>query len=172
MRKAAWALAVGVVWGGAAACSAPPSVERDPVPLIQTDALEYPLTRNEVGYRATIPYTFRNETGEAVVLPNCEGDVRPLLEVLRGGTSWFEAWKPYTVACESEAVVIAPGEIFTDTLHLFGTPPASNVLPTFLFPEVEGVYRLVWYQARAASDTSGALLPLEERVSNPFVLLR
>lgn len=170
-----------------AACSAPPSVERDPAPLIQTDALEYPLVRNDVGYRTSIPFTFRNLTGEAVHLPNCDGDVRPVLE-MRRGTSWFEAWTPYRQECVSDPVVIPAGGTFTDTLEVFGAPPASNVLPIFTFPEIEGVYRLVWTQAMAppagteeeagdgteapGAGVQGTRLPLEQRVSNPFVLRR
>lgn len=157
------------------ACSPPPTVERDPAPLLQTDALTYTLARNELGYRARIPWTFRNETGAPVYLENCDGDVRPLLEMDRDGM-WFPAWEPYRDACQSAPVVVPPGATYADTLALFGAPPGSNVMPVFVFPEIQGVYRMVWTQAYATFDTlagrPGELLPLEQRVSNAFVLVR
>lgn len=157
------------------ACSPAPSVERDAAPPLQTDTLSYRLSEDAFGYRTTIAFTYRNETGAPVWLANCEGDVRPLLEMERGGI-WFPAWEPYRTECASPPVVIPPGSVFADTLHLRGAPPGSNMVPAFVFPEVEGVYRMVWFQAYASWDTltmtPGDRLPLEERVSNPFVLLR
>lgn len=158
-----------------AACSPPPSVSRDPGPLLQTDTLAYRLTEDDVGYRTRIPFTFRNETGGPVYLANCEGDVRPLLEMDRGGI-WFPAWEPYRTGCQSPPVIVPEGGTYRDTLSLRGARPESNVMPAFVFPDVEGVYRMVWFQAYATYDTvtgePGALLPLEQRVSNAFVLVR
>lgn len=159
-----------------AACRPTYSVERDPAPLLQTDTLVYALVRSEAGYSTRIAYTFRNETGEAVVLPNCDGDTRPMLQKERGG-GWFDAWEPFRDRCVSPPVVIGPGETFADTLNVFGAPPGSNVLPAFVFPEVEGVYRLFWVQARPAADSAGTpdesrRLAMEQRVSNAFVLAR
>lgn len=158
------------------ACQPTPTVERDPAPLLQTDTLVYALVRSEAGYATRIAYTFRNETGEAVVLPNCNGDTRPMLQKERDGR-WFDAWEPFRDRCESPPVVIGAGETFTDTFDVFGAPPGSNVLPAFVFPEVEGVYRLFWVQARPAADSTGApdmerSLEMGQRVSNPFVLVR
>ncbi|HKJ01657.1 MAG TPA: hypothetical protein VJ997_04360, partial [Longimicrobiales bacterium] len=77
----------------------------------------------------------------------------------------------------SPPVVIGPGKTFTDTFDVFGAPPGSNVLPAFVFPEVEGVYRLFWVQARPAADSAGTpdlqrSLDMRLRVSNPFTLVR
>lgn len=158
-----------------AACAPPPSVERDPEPLLQTEGLRYALAGDELGYSAAIPFTFRNATGGPVYLDACAGDVRPILEMDRNGI-WFPAWEPYRPRCRSAPVVIPRGATYADTLELFGAPAGSNVLPTFVFPELEGVYRLVWTGAYASFDTvslePGAALPPEQRVSNPFVLLR
>jgi len=156
------------------ACRPTPTVERDPAPLMQTDSLSYALARSDAGYSTRIAYTFRNETGEAVVLPNCKGDTRPMLQKERGGR-WYDAWEPYRDRCTSLPVVIGVGETFSDTLNVFGAPPGSNLLPAFIFPEVEGVYRLFWVQARPAADSTGApdmerSLEMGSRVSNPFVL--
>lgn len=159
----------------ASACGGVPDVPRDAEPLIQTSALRYVLTQDDLGYRTRLVYTFRNETGGPVYLPNCEGDVRPVLQVDRNG-SWFDAWTPFRSTCESPAVVIGAGESRTDTLSLFAAPAGSNVVPTFVFPEVDGVYRLLW--DRAVSRYEGgpldpeALLPVAQRTSNRFVLTR
>ena len=159
-----------------AACRPTPTVERDPGPLLQTDTLVYVLGRSDAGYSTRIAYTFRNETGQAVVLPNCDGDTRPMLQKERNG-GWFDAWEPFRDRCVSAPVVIAPGGTFADTFDVFGAPPGSNVLPAFVFPEVEGVYRLFWVQARPAADSVGTpdmerTLDMKWRVSNPFVLAR
>ena len=177
MRRRAAVLALALALAGlVTACRATPTVERDPGPLLQTDALAYPLARDEVGYATRIAYTFRNQTGETVVLPNCDGDTRPMLQKERDGR-WYDAWEPYRGRCESPPVVIGPGKTFTDTFDVFGAPPGSNVLPAFVFPEVEGVYRLFWVQARPAADSAGTpdlqrSLDMRLRVSNPFTLVR
>jgi hypothetical protein len=150
-------------------------VERDPEPPLQTDALRYELVRDDVGDRTTIAYTFLNGTEEAVVVPNCGGDTRPMLQKRRNGR-WFDAWSPFRDACLSPPVVIAPGASYADTFAVFGAPPGSNVLPAFVFSDVEGVYRLFWDQARPADSLGapdmGRALPMEDRVSNPFLLVR
>jgi hypothetical protein len=169
----AWTLGVCLA---VTACRPTPAVERDPGPLLQTDRLHYELVRDEVGYATRIAYTFRNETDEAVVLPNCDGDTRPMLQKERDGR-WYDAWEPYRDRCESPPVVVGVGGTFADTFDVFGAPPGSNVLPAFVFPDVEGVYRLFWVQARPAVDGTGApdmerSLDMRFKVSNPFVLGR
>lgn len=158
-----------------ASCGGPPDVPRDTEPLLQTSALRYTLERDELGFRATIPYAFRNDTGGPVHLPNCGGDVRPLLQVQRGD-AWFDAWEPFRETCQDPPVTIAAGDVFTDTLRLFGAPAGSNLVPAFAFEEVEGVYRLLWNQAVTRHDGGApdpkALLPIEQRTSNRFVLER
>ena len=159
-----------------AACQGPPAVERDPVPLLQTDSLRYQLVRHEMGYSARIVYAFRNETGVAVEVPGCGGDTRPMLQKERNG-GWFDAWEPFGPRCTEEGIVIPVGATFRDTLDVFGAPPGSNVLPAFVFPEVEGVYRLFWVQARPAEGDpltaeGRPALEMRYRVSNPFVLRR
>lgn len=165
-----------VVVAAAAACRPTPTVERDPVPLLQTGALRYDLVRTEVGFSTRIAFHFRNETGEAVVLPNCNGDLAPMLQKERDGR-WFDAWEPYRDRCESPPVVVGVGASLSDTFDVFGAPPGSNLLPAFVFPEVEGVYRLFWVQARPAVDSTGApdetrRLDMDQLVSNAFVLAR
>jgi hypothetical protein len=98
-----------------------------------------------------------------------------MLQKERSG-KWYDAWEPFGTPCVSPPVVIEPGATFSDTLALMGAPPGSNVLPAFVFPEIEGVYRLVWSQAFArpadSAGDEGQRLEERYRVSNPFVLER
>ncbi len=157
------------------ACAGPREPPRDPGALLQTSALRYELRRDELGWRVTIPYTFRNDTGGPVYLPNCGGDIRPLLQVERNG-AWFDAWRPFTERCQSPPVVILAGDTLADTLRVFGAPAGSNLVPAFAFEDVEGVYRLLWYQAVSSTEEGAAdpdaPLPLAERISNRFLLER
>jgi hypothetical protein len=149
--------------------------ERDADALLQTSALRYALHRDELGYRTTIPWTFHNETGDTVWVPNCDGDVRPLLQVERDG-AWFDAWTPFARPCASAPVVVPPGDSLADTLRVFGGPAGSNLVPAFAFEDVEGVYRLLWHRALSSWDgvaiDPAAALPVAQRVSNRFLLER
>ena len=159
----------------AAACFGPPDVERDPAPMLQTSALRYTWDRHDVGYSTRIPFTYRNETGVEVLVDHCDGDVRPLLQIRRGDR-WVDQWHPFMDGCRDPPLRIAPGDVYSDTVRVIGAPPGSNVTPAFVFEDVEGVYRLYWFQARLSVSDSGppgreseaGALPW--RVSNPFVL--
>ena len=161
----------------AVACGAcdVPAPARDVDALLQTSALRYTLRRDELGYRVSIPWTFHNVTGDTVWVPNCSGDVRPILQVERKG-SWFDAWTPFGATCASPPVVVAPGDSLADTLRLFGAPAGSNLVPAFAFEEVDGMYRLLWQRAQSAWDGGPAdpavALPVAQRISNRFLLER
>ena len=154
-----------------AGCRGVPDVERDPAPMTQTAELRYPIERHDFGYSARIAYVFRNETDAAVRLAECAGDTRPLLQVRRNGI-WVDAWHPLGIRCEDPPLVIDPGASFADTLTVVGGPPGSNVTPTFVFEDVEGVYRLYWFQARRGEVAADEPADPDDawRVSNPFVL--
>ena len=151
----------------ALASCGPAQVERDPGPHTQTSELRYPIQRLDFGYAARVPYTFTNRSSGTVAFHHCEGDVRPLLQVQRDGR-WVDAWQPLMRSCESTPLEIPPGDTRSDTLSVVGAPPGSNVSPNFVFEDVEGVYRLYWFQARRPSGDE----PPDDawRVSNPFVL--
>lgn len=164
-----------VVLAAVAACGEPAPPGRDGDALMQTSALRYELERDELGYRVTIPWVFHNETGDTVWVPNCDGDVRPLLQVERNG-AWFDAWTPFADDCVSPPLVIEPGDSVADTLRVFGGPAGSNLVPAFAFEDVDGVYRLLWHRALSAWDGEtvdpAAALRTARRVSNRFLLER
>lgn len=153
-------------------CGDVPDVARDPAPFLQTDEVRYDWTRHDFGYSTEIAYTYRNDTGVRVLLDACEGDVRPLLQVQRDGR-WVDAWHPLMRNCPGEPLVIEPGDRWDGTVRVIGAPPASNVTPNFVFEDVEGVYRLYWFQARLEDGgPNGAPTVPDDlwRTSNPFVV--
>lgn len=153
-------------------CGDIPDVARDPTPFLQTGEVRYAWTRHDFGYGTEISYTYRNDTGATVLLEQCEGDVRPLLQVQRDGR-WVDAWHPLMRTCSDEPLVIEPGARWEGTVRVIGAPPGSNVTPNFVFEDVEGVYRLYWFQAHLADDGPDGVAPPPDdrwRTSNPFVV--
>jgi len=169
----AWAVVGTVAFLAVGACTGVPDVERDPEPLLQTAELRYDWTRHDVGYATEISFTYRNDTGRRLFLDQCGGDVRPLLQVQRSGR-WVDAWHPLVRNCRDEPVVIEAGARWEGSVRVLGAPPGSNVTPNFVFEDVEGVYRLYWFQARLdePAGADGPQAPVDDRwrVSNPFVI--
>ena len=87
---------------------------------------------------------------------------------------WVDAWRPLQRSnCADELVVVRSGATRSDTVSVVGAPPGSNVTPQFVFTELEGVYRLYWFQARRDSAAeANAVDPRDARwrTSNAFVL--
>ena len=140
--------------------------------LLQTDRDEYVLVEDGAPYTTRIPYTFRNTTGRTVFLANCNGYVAPGLQQW-DGDEWGPGWSPLENLCLSLPVEIAPGELFEDTLYVFGYGQGGGIYPQFQTPNIEGVYRLSWHRARFdydAADSSGTPMPEKYRVSNAFRL--
>ena len=149
-------------------CGSPLSVDRDEIPLLQTDALTYEWRSRRWHSELDIPYVFENRSGTTVFLVNCNGDTAPLLE-RTNGIEWEAAPGPGRIraGCLSAPVIIDPGGVFYDTLRLLALPEDEDTLP-------EGVYRLIWDIALTSFDRDsfplGKALPTELRVSNAFVL--
>jgi len=166
--RTVWAVVVAV-----GACTGVPDVERDLGPFLQTADLRYDWTRHDFGYSTEIAFTYRNDTGGRLLLDQCGGDVRPLLQVQRGDR-WVDAWHPLVRNCPDEPVVIEAGDRWEGSVRVLGAPPGSNVTPNFVFEDVEGVYRLYWFQARLdePAGAEGPEAPQDDRwrVSNPFVI--
>lgn len=137
--------------------------------LLQTGQASYPLVADQSGVEVTIDYTFSNQTGYTVYLPNCRGGYFYRLERLEGG-AWVSAWNPDQFLCLSEPITIEAGQTFSDTIRIWGTQGD----PAFERVNAGGTFRIVWagaVTAYAEGPLSEALLPLEHRVSNAFELL-
>lgn len=144
---------------------------RDETLNLQTDALSYVLVPNREGLATQIPYTFTNRTAGSVYLVNCLGGFGLHLE-RREGQRWESVWGPVLPSCLSEPIVIPPGALFADTVHVWGGVNA-DVGPTFDPATAAGRYRLVWDDAYASFQPFlpwGDTIPLQERTSNEFEL--
>lgn len=168
-------LALGVTLVAAlAGCSISAGPEDPDSPAIRTDAQEYALESDDRGWRAEIPYTFVNRTGEDVYLENCRGGFALRLDRWQEDEGeWEEAWSPALLMCLSPPIVIGAGETFRDTIGLFAGRPDGNAAPRFEVDEVGGTYRIVWIAGTHGyehGESRGEQIPFEYRVSNSFVL--
>ncbi len=151
-------------------------VERDAEPLIQTESLDYRLSKTSRGLlQLEIPYTFENKTGGVVFIVNCNGSHAQVLERQEAGV-WSLAWWTLLPLCLDPPIEIGPGEIFSGTLHASWGAPGSNSVQTALPEDLLGVYRVRWGNALSSFSFDregggfGPAIPLEQRVSNPFVI--
>ena len=141
--------------------------------LMQTSAAVYRLRSHPAGVAADIVYTYTNSTGAPVYLINCNGDVSPSFQRERNG-KWENAWGPGTNACLSPPVVIPAGGTYSDTLQMVVSRQDGAFYDEIISADSGRRYRLIWHQALASFDDKarpfGPDLPIEQRVSNPFVL--
>ena len=157
-----------------AACSDPLGVPRDTGAPIQTDALDYDLTRRGLFLETSIAYVYANAGTTPIYVQNCGGAYGILLEQLQDGV-WNVVWGNATPDCISPAIEIAPGQSLSGTLPVVaGTPDCG--CGAFTTSEIDGVYRMVVAEAFDALGpngyAAGELVPLDRRSSNRFVITR
>ncbi|MCY3808148.1 MAG: hypothetical protein OXG58_01710 [Gemmatimonadetes bacterium] len=123
------------------------------------------LSQGEV-YAADIPYTFTNRTGSMVFLYNCHGGFDRRLEMQHAG-GWKEIWSSAFCLLLHSDIAIKPDEVYADTASPLISP--DTLVPP---PHASTQFRIVWHAAHFAEGEDGGkeLIPLEERVSNPFTL--
>lgn len=141
-------------------------------PLLQTEQEAYELRPAGKGFATEIAYEFENRTGGRVYLVNCLGGFGLALDRWEGG-EWVRAWSPVLRSCLSPAIVIEDGEVFSDTLHVWGALPGTNAGPAFDTADPSGAYRIRWIEAYPSDrDDLGSAHPIPEeyRVSNSFQL--
>jgi hypothetical protein len=133
---------------------------------------EVTMRREGEWYRAVIPYTYTNRTGDSVYLTNCNGDVSPSLQRRVDG-KWTGWWYPVMNECLSPPVVIAPGAVYRDSLGIMLGRQDREVYEQLVAARSLEV-RLDWQQALTSFSAEkypfGPQLPLEQRVSNAFTL--
>ncbi len=170
-------LAMWIGLGGVVGCTRSPQQGGSSArsALIQTDRPVYTARVDRQTVGLTIGLLFTNRTNRTAYLAGCGGVDPPALEKqLEEG--WTLAYAPLVDLCEATPHPVNPGEVYRYTYRVAGGQPEANFFPKFQVREIEGTYRVVWEiygdwkgrDARARED----LLPLEQRTSNPFQVVR
>lgn len=142
--------------------------------LITTDRSSYRIRRTADALELDIVTTFTNRTSDTVRLHPC-GTSQPSFALEK---SVDGAWKPaFRQVCTMMLMLdpprVAPGESRTDTARVRAML-APNAAPRFEEGmAIPGRYRVVYVQAYRTwipNEGPGELLPLEQRVSNAFVI--
>lgn len=119
------------------------TIERDTDAPLQTDSLVYHLEGGGEWRSVTIPFRYRNDTGETISIVNCNGGLNIGLEK-RVGDEWTHFYSPVLLGCLSPPITIAPDETVEYTAGIFGALPNRNLGPEFESADLDGEYRLVW----------------------------
>lgn len=140
-----------------------------------TGSPSYTLRRDGVGWISWIDFAYRND-GDTLYVVNCNGAITMFLQKHVAGR-WQDALYMASNGCLSPPIVIPPGETLRDSVAMWGAEPGTPSVNTFLLPEIDGEYRLVWHQLVRNYDPRplspfGDTLAVEERVSTPFLLRR
>ena len=155
-----------------------PDVRRDTGYALRTPALRYQLRREADGLAVDLPYSFANGRDSAIYVTACRHAQRlvPAVALEKEVTpgKWVHAWDPLPdPACDTVALVVAPGGTYADTLRVLGSVAGDTTVPGFTAPPPQGVYRLTWDALRSfdlAVPGLGPGLPAPWRLSNRFVL--
>lgn len=148
---------------------APPEAGREPVRGFRTSQRHYDARRVDDGIEISIPYVYRNVTGDSVYFINCNEIIVPSLEKQTGGT-WSSVWTGATPACMSVPAVVPPDGEYIDTVRVLSDP---DIYPQLRVADLDGTYRLVWHgvvHSHRNEPPFGTPLPQEERTSNEFTV--
>jgi hypothetical protein len=95
----------------------------------------------------------------------------PVLEKQLDGC-WVSVYAPFVDLCEPTVRPIQSGEVYRSSLRVRVEQPGSRVAPSLPASDIAGTYRLVWnvygWWRTGHAPTPDDLLPLEQRISNPF----
>lgn len=152
-----------------AACSDP--LSRSSGTALETDRGSYTVEVSDGQLAVDIPWQFTNPTDGTVYIVNCNRIAPPLVERNVDGI-WEAAYTPIVPQCLSDPITIEPGETYRDTLVVRAGLPEGNLNPVWQGP-IEGTFRLQWGPRSSYAEGTagfGELLPLEQRVSNEFML--
>ena len=128
------------------------------------DKPRYTFVSGDHGPEVTIVTTFI--APQEVFLVNCNGAISVGVQ-RREGDGWVNAWIGETNACLSPAIVLARGARHTATVTVIAERGIGG-------PLRPGTYRAAWFNVLTSFDRDrrpfGDELPLEQRVSAPFVI--
>jgi hypothetical protein len=95
----------------------------------------------------------------------------PVLEKQLDGR-WASVYAPFVDLCEPTVRPIRPDEVYRSSLRVPVGQAGSRVAPTVPSLGIPGTFRLVWNVygewSTSHAPTREDLLPLEQRISNPF----
>lgn len=138
---------------------------------LRTDSSSFRLRPDGPGWATTIDFTYGNPGPDTVYVVNCNGEILMRLQKRVSG-EWKYAWYAEGNQCLSPPIVIPPGETLRGAAGIWGAEPGNPSYNTFRTDELEGEYRLVWFQPVHHYDPTaprfGDTIPLADRVSNPF----
>jgi hypothetical protein len=164
------AAAAGACPSSESSPEAPPDASGGAVRGFRTSQLHYDARRVADGIEISIPYVYRNVTGDSVYFVNCNELIVPSLEKQVGDT-WSSVWTGATAACLSRPVVVPPDGEYVDTVRVLSGP---DTYPRLDVAEIGGTYRLVWHGVvhsyHDAEPPLGTPLPQDARTSNEFTL--
>lgn len=153
----AWSLTLGACGETSTGANASPAA-------FQTDRASYTLEVAN-GIHVAIPVSFRNMSAKATFLGSCGGIPQPAVE-RRDEKGWANSFSMFCPGMDIGVVVVGPGARIDFVVDLVspGTVPRWDVEP------LPAEFRLV-LSSWEDSERRG-LLPLNERISNAFVLRR
>jgi len=150
-------------------------VTYEPSSMLLSNDKQGSVTYRPKAFKVTINSTYTNRTGSTVYIPVCQVPSQPNLEKKVEG-KWVVAYGPGGRLCRGVPVRIEPGETYRDTFKVEAFWPRQNGNLDFFDEEIEGTYRLVYdlhdIYIHPMGREPDRLLPLEERISNEFRLIR
>jgi hypothetical protein len=152
-----------------------PDFVDDGTALIRTDSAVYHVRTTSEAHELTIGVTFTNGTGGTTYIPTCRAPFPPVLQRWNGD-QWVTVFSPVVAMCLGPPVVIPAGSTYHYSYRVMGSR-RPNTYPRFETSEISGTYRLVWqilgsWTPDGPEPGLGVELPLEQRVSNSFVLVQ
>jgi hypothetical protein len=148
----------------------PAVVQRGPV---VTDRALYVMQEGPFGPETTIVSTYTAPANHDVYLLNCNGAFSVGLQRPKGD-GWEHVWAPGMNACMSPPIVIGAGQSRQATIVVDSGADAAVSSRRTETKIATGTYRVVWHGLLGSFDPNasppGRDLPLEQRVSAPFVI--
>lgn len=140
---------------------------------LRSDSSSYVLRPDGPGWATTIGFAYHNSGADTVYVVNCNGTILMNLEKLESG-EWKDAWYAEGDHCLSSPLIISPGETLRGGVEIWGAEPGTPSYNTFRTAELEGEYRLAWFQPVHHYDPTashfGDTILMVDRISNSFDL--
>ena len=112
--------------------------------VLRTDSAEFGVQASGYFYRAAIPFTYTNESGNALSKAGCGGPQLPTLEK-KVGDNWVVAYYAiYALCLDTPDFAVENGATYHSVLKVDVSQPGHNFAPELRVDSIEGTYRLRW----------------------------